>query len=187
MCIRDSTNDPDPPPFTLVIVSEEPIVKVTSLLPSRPWVIVTSLPSRNVKLPEEKTCPVPPLNWVIVSSLAVLILIVLLALSWVTVAPPDPEIVIAPDCGVPPTCDWIVVTVSASTTVPDKVITSPDLANAKVKPLDPDGIVCGAATANLTSSDPVPDPPAVSLIIFSAAVPPSSAANAYVVLLSGVV
>ena len=55
---------------------------------------------------------------------------------------------------------------SASTTVPDKVITSLDLSIVNAKALDPDGIVCGAETASLTSSDPVPDPPAVNLIIF---------------------
>ena len=65
--------------------------------------------------------------------------------------------------------------VSASGAVPDIVITSPTLLIAKARAFDPPGTAAGGPTAILTSSFPVPDPPAVNLITFVLLLIPSSA------------
>ena len=86
----------------------------------------------------------------------------------------------APVTGLPPVPDSKVVIVLLSTTVPDIVISSPDLSISKLRALDPEGIVEGAPTPIIISSlIPAPEfPPDVNLKIFSLADNPSTAAIA---------
>ena len=155
------------------------MISGSPVTPFTPCDTVVPVPSRKVKLPVVPSAgpyepPLPALIFVFVSVSRASIFTMLPVIE--TVAAPDDEKLIAPDCADPPGA-LIVVIVLLSTTCPLKVRVSEDLSKNKDTAFDPLGTDDGVPTPSVTSTSTLAPklPPEVNLSNFWAALVPSCA------------